>query len=146
MCCKRTSAPSNAVRSAGPSKPVPTHRMRQVDELLRSLLANLLERTLEFPVGVVVTITRVQTAADLSSAQVWVSVLPVEQRTACLEQIRDALPELQRSVAQTVAFQTMPRLQLMADASGERADHITGLLDSLKHDEPRRDGHDHEAA
>lgn len=116
--------------------------MRQVDELLRGMLANLIERTLEFPRGVVVTITRVQTAADLSSAKVWVSVLPVEQRAHCLAQIRGALPELQRSVAQTVAFQIMPRLLLMADASSERADRITHLLDSLKHDEGETDGRD----
>lgn len=111
---------------------MPTHRMAQVDEVLRRTLAGLLERELEFPPGVVVTVTRVQTAADFSTAKVWVSVLPAEQSAAALKRLTAALPELQRLVAAASAFQFMPRLKLMRDASEERAARIMKLLDELR--------------
>lgn len=113
-------------------RPAPSHRMRQVDELLRGTLAQLIERDLEFPAGVVVTITRVLTTGDFSSAQVWVSVLPAAQAAAVWGQLTAALPGLQKHVAGIVQFQHMPTLTLVRDDSAERAAHITDLLDGLR--------------
>lgn len=108
-----------------------TDRIAQINELLRATLARVIERDVEFPPGVIATVKRVVTSRDLSSAKVWVSVLPVEQRGAALSLLQRRLPELQRNVAQLIILQFMPKFRIMADVSEERAQRVTDLLDDL---------------
>lgn len=107
------------------------HRIEQVNELLRATLAQVAERTLEFPPGVIVTFKRVITSRDLSAARVWVSILPVERSAETLALLQQSLPELQRLVAERVVLQFMPKFRLLLDESEERAQRVTDLLDRL---------------
>lgn len=105
--------------------------MDQINEVLRATLAMVIERDVEFPTGVILTVKRIITSKDLSTAKVWTSVLPAERTKEVLIQLRSALPDLQRQVAALVELQFMPTFRLIVDASEERAQHITDILDEL---------------
>lgn len=113
-----------------------THRIDQVNELLRTTLARVVERDVELPTGVMLTIKRVVTSKDLSHAKVWVSVLPAERSAEILSLLQTLLTGLQREVAKLVILQFMPKFRLVLDESEERAARVTGLLDQLKHPDP----------
>ena len=53
-----------------------SHRINQVNELIKQELNDLLVSELEFTKGCLVTITAVETSKDLRHAKIWVSVLP----------------------------------------------------------------------
>ncbi|MBI3115275.1 MAG: 30S ribosome-binding factor RbfA [Candidatus Kerfeldbacteria bacterium] len=109
--------------------------MDQINALLRQQFAELLEREVELPTGVLVTCKKVVTSRDLSDAKVWISVLPSERTDEALALLKTALPELQHLIAGRIRLQHMPRLTLVEDQSEERAGHINEVLDQLKQDE-----------
>lgn len=111
---------------------MPSHRIAQVNELLRQELSQLVERVLELPPNVMLTIKRVEATRDLSSAKVWVSILPIAEQDAALTLLKDQLPDIQQQVARRVRLQTMPKLRLRVDQSEEHAQRVTRRLDQLR--------------
>jgi len=63
-------------------------RILRINSLIRDELSNILLREVEFPDGVLATITRVEVSDDLFNASVYISVLPRDPRnhTVCGEQ------------------------------------------------------------
>jgi ribosome-binding factor A len=84
-----------------------------------------------------VTITRVETARDLSSARVWVSVLGSdEEREQTMRALQAAAPWLRHKLAERLEIRTVPQLLLKRDESIEAGDRVLRLLRELE-DEDR---------
>ena len=86
------------------------------------------------------TVTRVETARDLGSAKVWVSVLgtPEEQQTA-MKALTDAAPWLRRQLGERLTVRHIPQLMIKHDDSIEAGDRVLRLLRELEQersDEP----------
>ncbi len=110
-----------------------TPRIARVNSLLEREVGQYLVRDFEFPVGSVVTVTRVQTAADLSVAKIWVSVLPIESAPRVLRTIKSGLAELQHILNRRLNMRFVPKLSFLFDSTEAEAARIEGLLDELKH-------------
>ena len=110
-------------------------RMRQINELLRSEIALHMQRDVELPDGVVVSVTKVNTSPDLRNATVLVSILPDNQTGSVLEIIRKQLPHVASTIAPKLSLRIFPRLKVMIDNQERSAAHIEALLDSLKETE-----------
>lgn len=99
-------------------------RLDKVNALVGAELSHALGRVQ--PTGAMATVTSVQTAPDLSEANVWVSLLP--DNDTAWEALRESLPELQAVLAERLVIKRTPRLRLRRDQSGEHAQKITRLL------------------
>ena len=53
-----------------------SHRTEQVGELMKQELANIFLRDMDFPLGTLVTITRVIVSGDMRQAKVMISIMP----------------------------------------------------------------------
>jgi ribosome-binding factor A len=109
---------------------VPSRRIERVNDLLRSELSELIGRTLKDPrVAGLVSLTEVETSADLRHARVYVSVFGSdEERRSTLAALRHAAGFLRHEVAQRVTLRHMPELDFQLDSSIERGDRILQLL------------------
>lgn len=110
-------------------------RMRQVNELLRNELAIALARDIELPEGVVASITRVQTSADLHHAAVYVSIIPENQTGTVLNMIKRKLGHSIPEIAPKLSLRSFPHLRFIIDEQARSAAHIENLLDSLRDSE-----------
>jgi ribosome-binding factor A len=108
---------------------VPSHRIEQVDELLRRELNRILQRTVEFPSGCLCTIEDVTTSHDMSQANVAVSVYPISCRSQAFRILREAQREIQRELVQRIMRRTVPKIIFHIDEREERADRINRILD-----------------
>lgn len=81
------------------------------------------------------TITAVDTAADLQNATVWISVLPASAEQAALRYLRTRVRALQAILFRAVRFRPVPVLHFRYDATEARAADIETLLDQLPHPE-----------
>lgn len=99
-------------------------RMDKVNALVGAELSRALAPVR--PAGAMATVTRVETAPDLSEASVWVSLLPDSE--AAWEVLQEALPDLQAVLAARLVIKRTPRLRLRRDHSGEHAQKIDRLL------------------
>ena len=108
------------------------HRLDRVNTLLQQELAGAIRETIEFPRGVLVTVSSVDTSRDLGHARIWISVLPFEGRFSVIKHLERKRGALQSILAHTMPLRRIPKLIFTLDERGERASAIESILDSIK--------------
>jgi ribosome-binding factor A len=102
-----------------------TQRTDRLDSQIRAELMELFQREMKDPRIGFATVTRVETARDLGSAKVWVSVLGSrEEQEAAMKALTDAAPWLRRQLGE--------RLTVRHDDSIEAGDRVLRLLNDLE--------------
>jgi len=105
--------------------------MRRVNESVREVLSEALPELKDPRIGFV-TVTGVETSADLRHARVFVSVLGSEQkRTATLAALTAAHGILQAHLARELRMKRTPQLTFEYDPSVERGVRMSKLIDEL---------------
>ena len=116
-----------------------SQRTDRLDSQIRAELMTLIQREMKDPRVGFATVTRVETARDLGSARVWVSVLGTpEERDAALTALTDAAPWLRRQLGARLTVRHIPQLSIRHDDSIEAGDRVLRLLNELE-EERRND-------
>jgi ribosome-binding factor A len=109
--------------------------MRRVNESLREVLSEGLGDLNDPRIGLV-TITGVQTSADLRSAKVFVSVLGSERKRAqSIEGLQAAHGVLQSRIGRELRLKRTPQLAFEYDPSVVRGVEMSRLIDELAPDD-----------
>ena len=104
-------------------------RMRRVNEAIRQVLSDALAGELKDPRVGFVTVTDVDTSADLRHARVYVSVLGApEEREATMDGLRSAHGFLQGRNGDELHLKNTPELRFLYDDTAERAARLETLL------------------
>jgi ribosome-binding factor A len=112
-----------------------TDRMRRVNESVRQVLSEAIGQLKDPRIGFV-TITGVETSADLRHARVYVSVLGAERkRTQTIDRLQAAHSLLQAQLARELRMKRTPQLVFEYDPSVERGVRMTKLIDELAPDD-----------
>src|SRR5438552_3349752 len=108
-----------------------SERMRRVNESVRQVLSEALPELKDPRIGFV-TVTGVETSADLRHARVFVSVLGSERkRTATLAGLAAAHGILQAHLARELRMKRTPQLTFEYDPTVERGVRMSKLIDEL---------------
>ena len=111
-------------------------RIVRVNELLKRVLADLMETlALNEENGCIISITRVDCASNLKSAQVYVSILGAKNDEAEQRVIRrliDRKAEIQTLVSHEVILKYTPVLQFILDKSVSEGDRVLDLLRQME--------------
>jgi ribosome-binding factor A len=103
--------------------------MRRVDEAIRQVIGDALAGELKDPRVGFVTVTAVETSADLSHARVYVSVLgDAARRDESLAGLRSAHGFLQQRIARELSLKRTPTLEFDYDDTTDRAMRVEQLL------------------
>jgi ribosome-binding factor A len=106
-------------------------RMRRVNESVRQVLSEAVPELKDPRIGFV-TITGVETSADLRHARVYISVLGSERkRQATLEGLAAAHGVLQARIARELRMKRTPQLAFEYDPSVEAGVRMSKLIDEL---------------
>ena len=104
--------------------------MRRVNEVIREVIGDAITGELDDPRIGFVTVTAVDTAPDLRSARVYVSVLGDEsERESTLAALRASHGLLQARIASQMRIKYTPTLTFHYDEGPERGIRVTRLLD-----------------
>src|SRR5947207_10708638 len=110
-------------------------RMRRVNESIRQVLSEGVGQLKDPRIGFV-TVTGVETSADLRHARVFVSVLGTERRRErALAGLQAAHSVLQARVARELRMKRTPQLVFEYDPTVERGVRMTKLIDELAPDD-----------
>jgi ribosome-binding factor A len=108
-----------------------TGRMRRVNEALREVLSEAVTGLKDPRIGFV-TITGVDTSADLRHATVYVSVLgPEDKRRGTLAGLESSHGVLQSRIARELRLKRTPQLTFEYDPTVERGVRLSKLIDEL---------------
>ena len=108
-------------------------RMGRVNGLLREELSQLILRELKDPrVASFVTITEADTAPDLDTAKVYVSVMaPAEEQADVMKGLRSAEGFLKASLRTRIQLRKIPTLTFELDSSMKRGEDLLKLIDRV---------------
>jgi len=103
--------------------------MRINDEILR-VCANILRTEIKDPrISAMVSVTKVETANDLSYAKVFVSIMGDEARKKeVLEGLKNASGFIRRGVAETLNLRNTPELKFLLDDSLDHSLKMAKLI------------------
>ena len=114
-----------------------SQRTDRLDSQIRQELMQLLQREMKDPRIGFATVTRVETARDLGSAKVWVSVLgTADEQQAALKALTDAAPWLRRQLGSRLTIRHVPQLVIRHDDSIEAGDRVLRLLNEIADESP----------
>ncbi len=112
-----------------------TSRMRRVNEAVREVLSEAVGGLQDPRIGFV-TVTAVETSADLRHARVFVSVLGSERkRERTLEGLASAHGVLQARLAAELRMKRTPQLTFEYDPTVEQGVKMSQLIDELAPDD-----------
>jgi ribosome-binding factor A len=117
-----------------------TRRTRQVGEMLREELTDIIRTDVKDPRVGFFTITRVDIGPDLRSATAMVSVLGTEkERVDTLEALRSAAGYIRRQLKPRLRMRQVPEIAFADDRSMEHAQEIAAALKQLERERPPQD-------
>ncbi|MEO6579053.1 MAG: 30S ribosome-binding factor RbfA [Candidatus Limnocylindria bacterium] len=113
-----------------------SQRTDRLDSQIRAELAELMHREMKDPRIGFATITRVETARDLGSAKVWVSIMGTDdEREQTMKALTAAAPWLRRQLGERLTVRHIPQLIIKHDDSIEAGDRVLRLLRELEEDD-----------
>ena len=108
-------------------------RLDRVNQLIKEEISTLLQRELKDPRLGFVTVTEVDTTADLKLARVYVSVLgPEDQWAKSFKALESARGFVWNWLRKHLDLRVTPQIAFRPDRSMEHAAHIQSLLAGLK--------------
>lgn len=112
-----------------------SHRIDQVNSVIQQALGKIFVEQIEFPVGVLPTISRVETAADLSVAKAYVSIYPESSAAAVFKILGRRHGHIQHELGRAVILRQIPKILWRHDDTEVKAARIESALNEIK-DEP----------
>jgi ribosome-binding factor A len=109
------------------------HRIEKVNELIKQQISQTLTRELDLKPGVFVTVSRVDTTADLRYARIFVSIFPEREASYALETLKNELYRLQGVLNKKLSMKPLPRIEFHLDITEVRADAVEKILKDLDH-------------
>lgn len=107
-------------------------RINRVNQLIKQTLSKLLLKELDFEKDVFITLTRVETASDLSKTSVFISVIPEEKIKLVLRFLDRNIYHLQQKMNKKLVMKRVPKIIFKQETKTAEADRVEKLLDKLK--------------
>lgn len=107
-------------------------RLQRVNSLIKREVSQLLLREMEFPSGVLVTVTRAETSFDLKESNIWISVFPGEEVMKIVGFLNKKIYFLQQKINQRLRMRPIPKIKFLKEDKTGEADRIEELLEELK--------------
>jgi ribosome-binding factor A len=118
-------------------------RIARINEEIQRELGALIPRLKDPRVSGLVSVTRVDTARDMSAAKVYISVLSDKTDGGDVDKgLAAASGFLRHELSQSLNLRLSPELKFILDDSIRHGAHINEVLNTLKRDEQEGDGDD----
>jgi len=106
-------------------------RTDQADSLIQNKLSQIISREVEFPQGVLVTITKAEVSGDLKHAKIWIACTPEDKTGVVYGKLRDQAKELKQLLGAELDLQFVPHLQFRVDKSAMAVEEVERLLEEI---------------
>lgn len=102
-------------------------RLQRVNQLLQEELADIFRiEANKIKQGLLISVTEVRTAQDLSTAKIFISVFPTQYRNSMMNAIHENVPYYRKKLGERIGKQMriVPELHFFTDDSLDRVDAI----------------------
>ncbi|MDD5144656.1 MAG: 30S ribosome-binding factor RbfA [Candidatus Pacebacteria bacterium] len=110
-------------------------RIPQVNQFIKKELAKIILREIDFPQGVLVTLTRAEVTANFQECKVYFSVLPETRAKDILSILRKLVYFLQKKLDERLKMRPVPKIMFFVETGTVEAGEIENILEKLKKEE-----------
>ena len=109
-----------------------TQRILKINKLIKQELGKIIFTDVDFPKNIILTITKVDTSADLRYADVFISVLPDEMDIEIEKKLKESIYFIQGKLNRKLHMKPLPRIRFIIDKSGKYVEKIGKLIEENK--------------
>lgn len=109
-----------------------SNRIEKVNALIKNELGKIFLRDVDFPQGVLVTITHVDSSPNLREAKIYVSVMPDEKIDKVFEILNRRIYDIQQVLNRRLNMRPIPRIEFKKEEKTKKAAQVEELLEELK--------------
>ncbi len=111
-----------------------TKRIEQVNVLIKEVVSGILLRSIQFPSGVLVTVTRVSTSPAIHYADVFVTVFSQKSGDAdeVMKILKHSIGATQHELNRSLRMRPVPRIKFLIDKEEMHREKIERLLSKTK--------------
>jgi len=111
-----------------------TNRIPRINQLIKKELGEILLREFDSPKGSLVTITRVETYANLKQAKVYISVISTgKQSLEVINSLKNMTYSFQRLLDERLRMRKAPKIIFLQDVETAEAAKIEDILFDLRY-------------
>lgn len=107
-------------------------RVKKFNELIKQELGKVIFNFLDVKPDILITITRINTAADLFSAIVFVSIYPNSEAKEIFGKMNHSIYEIQQLLNKKLKIRPVPKIIFRQDKNPEEASEIERLIADVK--------------
>jgi len=108
------------------------NRVHRVNDLIQEELGKIILREVDFPKDTLVTLTRVDTASNIISAKVFISVLPDGQLDKVMRILNRRIWDIQQSLNKCLNMRPIPKIIFYKEEKTGEAAKVESVLEELK--------------
>ncbi len=109
-----------------------SNRILRLNRLIKEELGKIILREIEFPIGTIVTITRIETSSDLTSARVLIGVFPEKFALDSLKVLNNQIYFIQQKLNKKLSMRPVPKLIFRQEKETIKAGRVEELLEQVK--------------
>lgn len=109
-----------------------TRRTQKVEELIRQELSKLIQSELGEVYGII-CVNRVYVTSDLKSADIYMSVIPSENKIELVKALNKNKGFYNKSLASKLTLRYTPQVLFKLDESSDEVDRVEELLEKIDH-------------
>lgn len=107
-------------------------RIARVNQLIKEEISQIILRDFDLPKEVLVTVTRVESSANLIQAKVFVSCFPEEKSEEVLKILKNQVYPLQQKLNKKLRMRPVPQIIFIEEKKTVEAGRIEEILEGLK--------------
>jgi len=109
-----------------------SQRIQQINELIKREMSKIFLREIDPPEDSLITITNVETSADLMQAKIWISIFPINQAKIVFREFSKRVGYLQKLLNKSLFLKFVPKVKFLLDETEEEASQVEKALDEVK--------------
>ena len=109
-----------------------SRRILRLNELIQKEINQIFLREIEFPVNILVTLTRVEIVSDLSEAKVYISCIPDSGITQIMKILKRDIYSIQQELNHRLNIRMVPKIVFVEEKQTKEAGRVEELLEKIK--------------
>jgi len=109
-----------------------SERILRINDLIQKELGKIFLKEIDLPRNILITITRVETASNLNTAKVFVSVIPDNQSERVLKIINRIVYHIQQCLNKSLNMHPIPKIIFKKEDKTYKAARVEEVLKELK--------------
>jgi len=97
-----------------------------------SPVSRCVSRGIDFPEDVLVTVTKVETTANLIDAKIYVSVLPEDQTSRIMKILKSQIYSLQQKLNKRLNMRPLPKIIFVEERATKEAGRVEEILEEIR--------------